>query len=85
MAAVGKRKHSPKGRVEHCGRIGPVLPEMICRKLQDRFPAAENAYRALLEYQSRPYRIHEGWADSELNPPESDSMLTAPAKWFVRA
>lgn len=48
--------------------IAQFYTEMICRKLRERFPAAENAYRALLEYQSGPYRIHEGWADSELNP-----------------
>jgi hypothetical protein len=48
--------------------IAQFYTGMICRKLQDRFPAAENAYRALLEYQSGPYRIHETWADPELNP-----------------
>jgi hypothetical protein len=30
--------------------------------LEDRYPAAENAYRALLEYQSGPYRAHEAWS-----------------------
>jgi hypothetical protein len=48
--------------------IAQFYTGMICRKLQDRFPAAEIAYRALLEYQSGPYRIHETWADPELNP-----------------
>jgi hypothetical protein len=46
--------------------IAQFYTEMTCRKLQERFPAAENAYRALLEYQSGPYRIHESWADPEL-------------------
>ena len=46
--------------------IAQFYTEVICRRLQDRFPAAENAYRALLEYQSGPYRIHEAWANPKL-------------------
>ena len=46
--------------------IAQFYTEMICRKLQERFPAAENAYRALLDYQSGPYRVHECWADPDL-------------------
>jgi hypothetical protein len=47
--------------------IAQFYTKMTCRKLQDRFPAAENAYRALLEYQSGPYRVHETWTDPKLN------------------
>lgn len=38
----------------------------VCQKLEERFPAAANAYRALLEYQAGPYRVHEKWADPEI-------------------
>lgn len=48
--------------------IAQFYTEVICRKLQDRFPATENAYRALLGYQSGPYRIHEAWPDPKLDP-----------------
>lgn len=56
------------GRFVHSGRNCPVLHGDDLSQVAGPFPPAENAYRALLEYQSGPYRIHETWADPELNP-----------------
>ena len=33
----------------------------ICRKLQQRFPSAWEAYESLLKHQSGPYCVHEPW------------------------
>lgn len=46
--------------------IAQFYTEAVCRKLEERFPAASQAYLGLLEYQSGPYRVHETWADPEL-------------------
>jgi hypothetical protein len=37
---------------------------VICKELEARFPAARQAYEALLEFQSGPYRVHEEWIKS---------------------
>lgn len=38
----------------------------VCEsKLSDKFPQASEAYQALLEKQTGPYRIHEKWTDDE--------------------
>lgn len=36
---------------------------VICGKLAARFPAASQAYEALLNMQSGPYIVHKGWTD----------------------
>jgi hypothetical protein len=59
-----------KAKLNIAEGIAQFYTETICRKFHNRFPAAENAYRALLQYQSGPYRIHESWADPELKVEE---------------
>jgi hypothetical protein len=46
--------------------IAQFYTQVVCQRLKDRFPAAEIAYKALLEYQSGPYLVHETWANPKL-------------------
>jgi hypothetical protein len=46
--------------------IAQFYTEAVCRKFEERFPAAGQAYRGLLEFQPGPYRVHEKWADPEI-------------------
>jgi hypothetical protein len=46
--------------------IAQFYTDAVCRKLAERLPAALGAFRALLEYQSGPYRVHEKWSDPKL-------------------
>ncbi|MGA7930784.1 MAG: hypothetical protein WCA20_32915 [Candidatus Sulfotelmatobacter sp.] len=64
--------------------IAQFYTGVVCRKLQDRYPAAEVAYRALLECQSGSYRVHHAWTDPDLDA-KNKRMLIAPAKWSDRA
>jgi hypothetical protein len=56
--------------------IAQFYTAVICEKLRERFPAAEDAYKARLGFQSGPYRVHEAWADPDLdsaNPRNNES------------
>jgi hypothetical protein len=41
--------------------LAQFYTQVICQRLQYRMPAAMEAYQALLEKQSEPYRAHEKW------------------------
>ena len=42
--------------------LAQFYTEVVCKKLSTRFPGALDAYRALLEHQSEPYKIQLQWA-----------------------
>lgn len=42
--------------------LAQFYTEVVCQKLRDRFPAALDAYKTLLEHQSEPYRVQMEWA-----------------------
>jgi hypothetical protein len=42
----------------------------VCAKMAARFPGVGVAFGALLERQSGPYRVHEGWARDDGSPGE---------------
>jgi hypothetical protein len=64
MAAVGTEAFA-RADLHIAEGIAQFYTEVICRKMQGRFPAADNAHRALLHYQSGPYRVHEAWPGSK--------------------
>lgn len=41
--------------------LAQFYTSVVCQKLEPRFPAAQQAYRALLELQSGPYVAHNAW------------------------
>ena len=42
--------------------LAQFYTQVVCKKLQARFPAALSAYEALLQHQPEPYKVQEGWA-----------------------
>lgn len=57
--------------------IAQFYTEAVCRKFEERFPAAGQAYRGLLEFQSGPYRVHEKWADPEIKVAKKNGTARA--------
>lgn len=57
--------------------IAQFYTDAVCRKLEDRLPAALGAYRALLEYQAGVYRVHERWSDPKLKVASKDGTARA--------
>jgi hypothetical protein len=45
--------------------LGQFYTKVICTRLQDRMPAALQAYEALLKEQSGPYKAHLNWVESD--------------------
>jgi hypothetical protein len=45
--------------------LAQFYTKVICARLQDRMPAALQAYEALLKEQSGPYRAHLNWVESD--------------------
>lgn len=45
--------------------LAQFYTKVICTRLQDRMPAALQAYEALLKEQSGPYRAHLNWVESD--------------------
>jgi hypothetical protein len=45
--------------------LAQFYTKVICTRLQDRVPAAVQAYEALLKEQSGPYRAHLNWVEDD--------------------
>jgi hypothetical protein len=57
--------HFAKSDLDIVEGLAQFYPKVLCTRLQDRMPAALQAYETLLKEQSGPYKAHLNWVESD--------------------